>query len=293
MHYGDADGRPGGRDASWDGAGPFVYLPHDHAAPLPGTPVPGFGPPLPLGPRPAPASLTFQAPASWANDVPPALVAPFALPAHPGPAHDAFSAPHEELQLPVNGHGGLSVQPPGNFAPGPASPPINPATPFAAPLDPLALVYPERLPVFPYIASAEVIAEARSPDILDLQPTEGRKHDNAPRKRQNEKLRREAFNNSLNSLASTIPNLAAYSHTRKAILLCVREYITQLQAREKKLRALLIAHKLRENGLVNAFLEKGGRIEELGAISGTGDGATAAAHVEEMVSGFGGQERIS
>lgn len=77
-----------------------------------------------------------------------------------------------------------------------ASPLLNSALPTAPatrltplapmPIDPMSLLHPERLPVFPYVACAEILAEARAPDILqEGDPFErpGRKQDNAPRKR--------------------------------------------------------------------------------------------------------------
>lgn len=52
-------------------------------------------------------------------------------------------------------------------------------------IDPMSLVYPERLPVFPYMASNEVLAEARMPDIMPDDDPGGRfkRAGGVPRKR--------------------------------------------------------------------------------------------------------------
>lgn len=67
----------------------------------------------------------------------------------------------------------------------------------------------------------------------------------------------------LNNLTTAIPGLQFHCNTRKAVLVCAREYIAQLQTREKRLRAQLMAHHLRERALVAALLKRGATPQQI------------------------------
>lgn len=78
-----------------------------------------------------------------------------------------------------------------------------------------------------------------------------------------------------------------HSQTRKSICVCAREYIQQLQRREQRLRAQLMAHRLREQALVTALLQRGFSAEDIAALSAeasVNDLDSVAALVEGMVS---------
>lgn len=181
------------------------------------------------------------------------------------------------------------------------------------PLDPLALLHPvELLPDFPYIASPQVANEAKAPDIMVADDGIGdeRKAGGGPNRlgkkvgsnrnalcnaladtntalpQHNEKLRRDAFKMQLSYLVSAIPGMENYNETRKSVLVCTREYITQLQSREKLLRGQLISHHLRERGLTTALLKRGVTIDQIEAeCAGVPDdlGGTAA-DIESLIS---------
>lgn len=161
-----------------------------------------------------------------------------------------------------------------------ASPPITPTN----------LLYPDLMPAFPYIASASVAAEARARDVAGTDEgggSDGGKKNRLAGKRvgaswpkfaqntnfasnnflqNNEKMRREAIKSQVTQLTATIPGMASYSHTRKAVMLCTLEYIQQLQTREKRLRVQLISRYLRERGLISSLLRRGTGLEEIAGL---------------------------
>lgn len=102
----------------------------------------------------------------------------------------------------------------------------------------------------------------------------------------NEKLRREAFKNHLTELVQIIPGMQYYSQTRKSVLICAREYVQQLQRRERRLRSMLMAHHMRERALVASLLHRGATAEEIGTLcaeSAPGELERVAATVETLV----------
>lgn len=71
-----------------------------------------------------------------------------------------------------------------------------------------------------------------------------------------EKARRDAFKHHLNELIASIPGMRGYADTRKAVLVCTREYVRQIQSREKRLRSELIKAKVSEKRLRNLVKDK-------------------------------------
>lgn len=81
-------------------------------------------------------------------------------------------------------------------------------------------------------------------------------------------------------LVRTIPGMEYYSQTRKSVFVCVKEYVQQLQMRERRLRAQVMSHHLRERALVSALIGKGATIDEIGQLCGE-------AAAVELNSGYG------
>lgn len=70
--------------------------------------------------------------------------------------------------------------------------------------------------------------------------------------------------------------------------MCTREYIQQLQARERRLRSQLMAFHLREQVLVASLLRMGASVEDIAAVSAAGNAGpfevdNAAAVVEALL----------
>lgn len=112
--------------------------------------------------------------------------------------------------------------------------------------------------------------------------------DLSPRPSQhNEKLRRDAFKTQLALLVRQIPGMGHHSETRKSVLICTREYIQQLQMREKRLRSQLMSHHLRERALTVALISRGVRPEDVAEeFSIGGIGPTELAQLDEAVEGL-------
>lgn len=139
---------------------------------------------------------------------------------------------------------------------------------------------PWQLPDFVYQATPDIIAEAQRPDAYN--PDEDRKGARKERVtkkvgflglvvslpfafltlyplflQRDEKIRRDAFKAQLALLVSSIPGLNSYAETRKATVVYARDYLSQIQSREKKLRAQLIAQKMKEAKLVKLLEGRG------------------------------------
>lgn len=81
-------------------------------------------------------------------------------------------------------------------------------------------------------------------------------------KKETEKLRRDAFKHQLNQLVASIPGLSDHAQTKKSVIVCSRDYIEQLKARERALRAQLAALKLREDAVTDVLNKLGVAIDE-------------------------------
>lgn len=132
----------------------------------------------------------------WRDRLPAGLQGPAGASFESGPAAPPAAAPTSSGvrtgTVSANVAGGFTQQPlPASPRLAQGAPPAAPvpfvaASPLAPPtIDPMSLVYPELLPIFPYMASPEVASLARNPDVLpDDEMGDGRgRADAVPRKR--------------------------------------------------------------------------------------------------------------
>ncbi|KAI9033069.1 hypothetical protein DFJ74DRAFT_640428 [Hyaloraphidium curvatum] len=181
---------------------------------------------------------------------PPRWTAPAELPP-PNPSYAATIDPPRDV--PPRIEPPVAAPPPRSLAPSAALSYILDADPPAAAAAPPSLVspsvasQPDSSPVS--VPDYVLRTSRRSPDNDSPDEYGGGRRRKSAGKNALEKRRRDAFNSELHALSALIPGIGAHADTKIGVVLCAKDYIRQLQAREKALRALAAKQRAALKGL--------------------------------------------